>query len=124
MVNRRKLDAFLVAFEPDVEIRPIGFAFDNPERYIGHGGMHQFFADWTAAMGWPRFTVDDRVDLGDRLLLRVTFSSRGRASGVEAPKHGMGFVAPFSTRGRIAAWEMYWDLDEALRSLGLSEWPA
>ena len=118
-VNRGDLDAALaIAYEPDVRIRPIGFAPDTAELYLGYEGMHDFFAHWTEAMGWPNFTVGKITDLGSRLLLDVAFVSAGRISGAETVRRS-GFVLTISPRGRLAEWDMYWERDEAYAAVGL-----
>jgi ketosteroid isomerase-like protein len=123
LVNRGDLETVLaLAFEPDVEIRAFGFPVGTSERFSGHQGLRQVFEEWTAAMGWPVFIVERVIDAADRvLLLDVTFSSRGLASGVETTKRTAGFIATFSPRGRICGWDMYWDWEQARAAAGLRE---
>jgi hypothetical protein len=117
MMNRGDVDSALtLAFEPDVEISVVGFAIGTPDHYHGHQGMRDFFADWRVAMGWPHFTIDRVIDMGDPILIGLSFRSRGLSSGAAAAKTGLGFVVSLSQRGLVRSWDMYWHWEEAIRA--------
>ena len=61
--------------------------------------------------------VGDFVDAGDRVLARAVWRGSGRG-----PDAAMEFTYLFTLRkGRIITIQMYWDHDEALEAVGLSE---
>ncbi len=58
-------------------------------------------------------------DAGDQIAVFIRFWARGTASGAEAE---MRQAQVFTLRGsRISKWEVYFDRDDALKAVGLSE---
>jgi hypothetical protein len=100
--------------EPDFELHAIGFAtaLGIHERYRGPEGLDEFVAEWTKQMDWPTMRAESVIDIGDRLLIEVSFTNRGRASGAQTSRR-MGYVMWLSRRGRVARLDAYWDWEEA-----------
>jgi ketosteroid isomerase-like protein len=67
-----------------------------------------------------RITAEDYRELdAERVLVLVTLSGRGKASGLEMRQDGANI---FTLReGRVVALTIYWDRERALADLGLAE---
>lgn len=117
LINRQDLDrALVIAYEPTLSIRAVGFPIGVPEHWRGYQGMRDFFEAMTEVFGWPRFKVEEVVDLGDRWVLKLSWVATARTSGIEVAKPKAGFVVSFSGRGRVSAWDMFWNWEDALEA--------
>jgi ketosteroid isomerase-like protein len=67
----------------------------------------------------PDAHIEEIVDLGDRVLVRLGFSMRGQQSGIQGDQP----VSEIATvrGGRIILVEYFLDHDQALKAVGLSE---
>lgn len=65
-----------------------------------------------------RYTPEHLIDLGERWVLRVGMSGRGRISGAQT-NQTWGFVYGLSSRGRIARQDIYLTWDHTLAAVGL-----
>jgi ketosteroid isomerase-like protein len=99
-----------------------GFA-DGPEpgRWSGRGEMARRYGDWLRA--WRDFRAEPEeyfvVD-GQRVLVFVHNSGRGRTSGLEIEQRSVANF--FEIRnGKVVRFVLYWDRDRALADLGLTE---
>jgi ketosteroid isomerase-like protein len=81
-LNRADVDGMLARMDPDFEWRPLEASPVAPV-YHGHGGVRAYVEDWHATMEGLRLELDDPVEIGDRVVVSVRGSGRGRASGVE-----------------------------------------
>jgi hypothetical protein len=118
--NRQDLDAILVLCEPDVVLGVHGFAAGTglAESYHGHDGMRQYTEDWQLGLGWPQMTIQELIDLGDRLVALVHLDSAGATSGIALTSEP-GAVVSFSARGLLARLDLHWEWDDALAAAGL-----
>jgi ketosteroid isomerase-like protein len=104
--------------DPEIE-----FAFaggPEPGRWTGLAGMAEGWRDWLRA--WADFRaepVDYKVLDGERILVLVHNSGRGRTSGLELEQRSVANL--FELReGRVTRLVVYLDIDRALADLGLS----
>lgn len=119
--NRGDAEAATVLADPDLELRLFGFAgLGMKERYEGRTGFAEALADWNATMDELQFHPEEILDLGDRLLVRVRVSARGKASGVETTTIA-GFLYFVSHTGQVTRMHDYYDWDQAIAAAGLTE---
>jgi ketosteroid isomerase-like protein len=117
-VNRRDLDAFLALVRRDVE-------WDDSEGWPGIRGVYRGpdgVRDW-----WERFLevwenveveVEEARDAPDgRVLLQVTGTFRGEASGVQTEVRAWELL--WIVDGQVARRQLSWSRDEALAAAGL-----
>jgi ketosteroid isomerase-like protein len=78
--------------------------------------------DWLEPWATYRTTIDEAIDLGDQVVL--LFRAYGRREGTDAEVELLGAQICTVRDGKVARWEDWGDRDEAMKSLGLSEWPA
>jgi ketosteroid isomerase-like protein len=117
--SRDDYDFPLLFWEPDGEVRPFEEAsgLGLPQRYLGHQGYRDAWADYKRDLADLRVKPQQIVDLGDRFGLRAVVEGRGRTSGVET-RATQGYAFFLSSRGLVARQDLYWTWDEALAALG------
>ena len=79
--NERNFEAFLPAFDQEIEFFPLRSAIEGP--YSGHEGMRKWWAD--TAENWEIFRIeaDKLEDLGDgRLVAAGVIHAKGKGVGV------------------------------------------
>jgi ketosteroid isomerase-like protein len=124
-IVRRSLEAYqagdltaaVVDVDPEVEFdltfRPGGRIFR------GHDGIAEGTRTWTGAFeGWS-FEVEDVVDAGDQVLVRMRESGRGKASGIKIDQ--VVFNVLRLRHGKVVHWKLYINRAEALEAAGLRE---
>ena len=74
----------LEILDPDVEV----YDHDIPDAgtYRGTAGFEQWLADWTAA--WEEFAMqpEEWIDAGDKVVIILLMTAKGRGSGVEVTR--------------------------------------
>jgi SnoaL-like domain len=119
LLNRDRLDALMrFGYEPDFEMRVVGFGPAFTERYHGLEGFYAFDREFREAFGHRSYRVEELIDLGDRLLARVSVVMEGAASGVQTMAI-MGWIYYMSAAGKIARQDFVWTWEEAAASVGL-----
>jgi ketosteroid isomerase-like protein len=107
----------------DVEINNIGFTpgLGLAERYHGHEGLLEFRRLWLAEWAGSQIvhTPEALIDLGDRLVWRVTLTARGATSGADVVQT-CGFVQWFAD-GELVRSDAYWKWSECVEALGLDD---
>jgi ketosteroid isomerase-like protein len=114
-------EAFVEDCRPDVQweentsvypgLRPV---------YVGHAGARQWFSEITDAWSEMRVERADYLDAGDDCVLAdVTFTARGKASGIETTLR-VWFVV-WLVDGKIARRQLFSDEDAARRVASLEE---
>jgi ketosteroid isomerase-like protein len=93
----------------------------TPGRWSGVAGMAEGFRDLLSAWeDWRAEPQEFRELDGERVLVLIRLSGRGKASGVEVGQvraHGANL---FHLRnGRVTRLAIYWDRERALAALGL-----
>ncbi len=109
-VNRSDVEAVLVAYEPDAEVWTSGMeATGLRDCYRGHDGIREMFGELDDVFSSWTWEVDDVVDLGDQAAVRINFTTRGRASGLETLVKDAGSAYRFSPQGKVARQDFFMD---------------
>lgn len=106
--------------DPEIEfVRADG---PSPGRWTGLAGMAEGTRDWLNAWEDAGMIVDEYRELdGERVLVLIRFSGRGRTSGVELGQMATGGAHLFHIRGgKVIRFVQYLDRDRALADLGLA----
>jgi ketosteroid isomerase-like protein len=122
-LSRGDDEIVLLVFDRDVEFNIIGTdVVDLAEHYHGHEGWLEFIGHWRASWGGSQIThtPEAMIDLGDRLVVRVTLTARGAASGA-AVAQTMGIVHWLGPDGAVVRQDNYWEWSECLKALGLED---
>jgi ketosteroid isomerase-like protein len=121
-LSRGDDELVLLAFDRDVEFNIIGgeaALLGIDEQYRGREGWVEFIARWRAE--WTGATIthtpEEVIDLGDRVVTRLTLSARGVASGADVAQT-MGIVMWFRN-GAIVRQDNYYDWAECASAIGL-----
>jgi ketosteroid isomerase-like protein len=95
----------------------------SPGRWSGRAGMTEGWLDMANAWEELRTTADEYRQLdGERVLVQLRRSGRGKTSGLELEGIGSEGAALFHIRdGKITRLVVYWNRDRALADLGLKE---
>jgi ketosteroid isomerase-like protein len=125
-LSRRDDEVVLLIFDRDIEFKIIGGAAGGAPpglgaRYHGHAGWLEFIGLWRAEWGGGHIehTPEAVIDLGDRLVMRVTLRARGASSGADVAMT-MGIVS-WLADGAIVRQDNYYQWSECLEALGLHE---
>lgn len=82
-------------------------------------GWREFLSAWEE---WREEAEEYRKLDGERVLVLVRMSGRGKASGLEAGQMRAKAAKVFHVRGgKVTRFVTYWDRERALADLGLSE---
>ena len=115
---RGDLELFLEFTDPQVEIvEP--FELPGQRTYRGHQGLLEAIQSWAGQ--WEDFRAEPEriIDAGDRVVVVVHQSGRGKTSGATVEQR-IAYV--FTIRdGKLSRWEVFLRVDEALEAVGLSE---
>ena len=115
---REDYDVILLTYDPNVEINVVGAqAAGFAEQYHGHNGYRDLMRVWGAEWQSPRYKPEALFDLGDRWIIRMGVSGRGRTSGVELGQT-VGYVLAWRD-GAIVRMDVYWDWTDCRDALGL-----
>jgi len=119
--NRRDIDAFLEAIDPEVEWQGALQALLESEAkvYRGHEGVRQWVRDIDEALADLRLELPEIHDLGDRLVAIGRLSARGQASGAET-ESPFGCVVEWKN-GKATRVVSFLDRKDALEAAGLRE---
>jgi uncharacterized protein len=116
--NRRDWDAFLKAFTEDVVLEQTGAVFDSQGRFEGHEGLMESQRELAEAWDELRYEPEEFLEDGDRILVLVRYSTRGRDSGIPF-EATIGHL--FTMRdGRVAHLKVFATPGEALRETGFA----
>ena len=114
--QRGDWDAVAADWDPHVLVRTDP---SWPEQFI-YG--REALIDWQRS-AWeslgPEVRVEEIVDLGDRLLVRMCWNTRGQHSGIEQDLR-WSQVSTYRD-GRVVFSEYFLDHEQALQALGLEE---
>ena len=119
--NRRDLDAFLEAFDPEAETHPLTVAMFGQEEtvYRGHEGIRQFIRDVHEVLSEMQIELVEIRDLGERIVASGRVRGRGRASGAEI-ESPISWLVQFKS-GKVIRMRDFLDFREALEAAGQSE---
>ena|SRR5436309_12225414 len=88
------------------------------QRVYGRTAALDFFRSARESLG-PDSSIEEITDLGDRLLIRVRWATRGHSSGIEKDLVWSEVVT--YREGFTAFIEYFLDHDDALKAVGLAE---
>jgi ketosteroid isomerase-like protein len=93
----------------------------SPGSWTGLAGMEEGWRDFLSAWEELRIEVDEYRELdGERILVLVHFSARGKTSGLELEQMKAKGAELFHVRGgKVTRAVAYWDRERALADLGL-----
>ena len=118
-LNRRDLAALDSLWSEDGELHS-RLAASEGHVFRGQQGIRDYFVWLDEAFEEFRSEVVEIIDAGeDRVVALLTFSARGKASGVSLDQP-FGIVLTFQGE-RIARADSYFDRVDALEAAGLSE---
>ena len=87
--------------------------------YMGEEGFLSFFESWAEGFASDQVEAEEIVDAGDRVVVMVRHSGRGRTSGVEVDQR---YAMVWTVRdGRAMRMDLYPTRAEALKAVGLKE---
>jgi ketosteroid isomerase-like protein len=106
-------------FKPDFECVVRGLPGDEGQTYAGLDGLRALWLDWLAPWVTYRTEIEEGIDLGDRVLLRLRDFGRREASSQEVK---LTAAAVWTVHGgKIARIDFYATRAEALKAVGLAE---
>jgi ketosteroid isomerase-like protein len=120
-VTRGDDDAALLVYDRDFEFNIIGDAYvalGFAESYRRQEGWHEWRRLWHEAWVNARYTPEELIDLGDRVVVRLKILAVGASSGAEVAQT-TGNVYYFRD-GAVVRQDIYWDWSECVEALGLS----
>jgi ketosteroid isomerase-like protein len=111
--NRRDMSAMLDRIHPDVELRT------TVETHYGHTGVADWIARADEVFDALVMTVEQTIDLDDRVVASVRERAGGKGSGIEIDQH---FTHIWTLQaGRVVKFQAYTDRSVALKAVGLEE---
>jgi ketosteroid isomerase-like protein len=121
-LSRGDDEVVLLAFDPEIEFNIIGAEPDLlglADRYHGHAGWLQFIERWRAEWTGSQLihTPKALIDLGDRVVTRMTVTAQGATSGADVAQT-MGIVS-WLADGAVARQDNYWEWSDCVEALGL-----
>jgi ketosteroid isomerase-like protein len=107
-MNRSDVDLVVMSYEPDADIRMSGMGgVGIRERYMGHQGIRELYADLDEAFSDWAFRVQEVIDLPDRMAVRADFLGHGGSSGAEITLVDVGTLFTVSVRGKVARQDWF-----------------
>ena len=108
-------EAILPLIAPDFETQtPAGLAAE-PDTYRGPDGARRWFEEFYEVMDDIRLEADDPRAVGDWVVMQVTVTARGRATGLEVDQTTA--QAWLVRDGLVRRIEYFADLDEAIAAV-------
>jgi ketosteroid isomerase-like protein len=116
--NRGDLDAMLALLHPDAEVREWPEGLDA-RTYRGEEGIRRARESWGEAWEWVRVEPREWVVRGEKVLVSLDTTAKGRGSSAEVRLDTFGVYTVRDSR--IAKIELFADRDPAFRAAGLSQ---
>jgi ketosteroid isomerase-like protein len=119
-INTGAIEAASEFYAPDVELRDLQSAPDQPLAVTGLEALGQVWASWTAAFDVLSADVTQYTDVGDAVVTAAHWHGQGKASGLAVDNRQFDV---FELRdGKIVRVTLgYRSKAEALEAAGLSE---
>jgi ketosteroid isomerase-like protein len=102
----------------DIEWLPLEGSPDSAVQR-GHEAVKARLAEMLEAMDEPRIEADEFIDAGEKIVVAVRMSGRGKASGAEVEGHWFHVVTAEQGKAVRIAW--YATRQQALDAAGLEE---
>lgn len=120
-VNRGDLDLLLTVYHPDVvtSFDPTSGLIppDLAGEHVGHAGFRRIWESWRSAWEGLYFEPQEVIDAGDRMVVTVRVTGRGKGSGLPT---AMTYFEVYTLReGRIARHANFTDADAARKAARL-----
>jgi len=115
--NAEDMDALREVYDPDVIVRaPAGWPEPGP--FVGREAVMRQWERNRESWDTDTFeAVGDPIDAGDRVVVRLIWTGVGRGLQTQ-----LEFTAVYTVRkGKVSYQESFWDHEEALEAVGLSE---
>ena len=114
--NRGDFYAFIDVADEDIVIRA---AEGWPERvFYGKDAVRSFFEGLAETVG-HEVVIEDPIDAGDSVVVRVRARMTGEESRIEGDLESSQVVT--FRKGKVVMIEYFWDHQEALEAVGLTE---
>jgi hypothetical protein len=114
--NAREFDAWIEAFDPEVEyMSSVVASMDGGGVYRGHEGVRQFVREYFE--GWEQFRLqpNEYIDAGPHVAVVLRATAQGRGSGIEIDRE-IAHVWTFRD-GRAVRHQSFTSRAEALAAL-------
>jgi len=121
-IDRGDLDLLKVLmYDPGAELSFAGKFADFEETYRGREAAFAAYRAWVES--WEDYRREPReiVDLGDRILILLRESGRGKGSGVPV-EASLAMLLTFRS-GRVVRHREFSDWQQALEAAGVKEYP-
>ena len=107
-------------WDPQVELDATeGAVLDLDRVYRGSDSVRRFWQEWFSA--WETLIFDyELVDAGERVVMLLDMTMRGRSTGIEVPFGKFAWVSTFRD-GLVVRVKLYMSQSEALEAVALSE---
>ena len=106
-------------YDPGAELSFVGKFADFDETYRGREAAFAAYGAWIDSWEDYRRAPREVIDLGDRVLILLRESGRGKGSGVPVEAR-LAMLLAFR-RGRVVRHQEFSDWQQALEAVGLSE---
>ena len=115
-ISRGDWDVVAAGLDPHILVRTDP---SWPEQHLyGREAVIEFDRSAVESLGSDN-RIEEIVDLGDRVLIRYCWSTRGQHSGLERELRWSEIVTV--REGRVVFAELFLDHDQALKAVGLEE---
>ena len=94
-------------------------ALDLKRVYRGAAQVRQFWQEWFSAWETVKYEYE-LVDAGERVVMLLDMTMRGRATGIEVPLGKVAWISTFKD-GLATHVKLYMSQSAALEAAGLSE---
>ena len=114
--RRGDIEGWLETLDSDIEWQA---AREDPDAALhrGHDGVLRYLGQWTEAYDGLQVEPREFIDGGDRILVWVHITGRGRASGLDLDMQQAQIATVRG--GKIVRTDEYFDRAEALASMGI-----
>jgi hypothetical protein len=115
----RDLARSIEYLDPSVQLQgPLSSLTAEP--YRGHSGLERWMRDLDEQFDVWTIDIDDIRRVGSQVVVTASINARGRASGAPLAL-GSACIVDFGSDHRVRRVQIYPDLHEALKAVGLEE---
>jgi ketosteroid isomerase-like protein len=119
LINRSDVDGWLATLHPDCVFRdPTRPNLSDPEGlYRGREGARSYWEDWEDVWDGMRVRIEEVIEAGDRLVVRIRAKARGTRSRIEL--ENVRHHVMTMREGKVIRFEHFEDRADALDAAGL-----